>query len=204
MSFKALKVVCIGLSLTIGTFANGSLINVSTIKVSNNPSLSLQVAEVVAWGTLSNADLALASMGATAFATDFWKGDESCGTDTQSADCVLDGGGAESLLSLYHGFKQTDSILTISLATSSELDWFGIYGRLDCCSDGRQLYTVSFYNDSGTLLYSTTADANNSDNFARIELASFTARTEVPEPPILSLLIIALIVVASCRFKNNR
>lgn len=202
MFYKALKIAFISLGLAVGTFANASLINVSTIKISNDPSLSLQVAEVVAWGAVSNSDLALTSLGATAFATDFWKGGESCGSNTQSADCVLDGGGAEYLSNLYHGFMKTDSVLTISLARSSELDWFDIYGRIDCCSDGRQLYNVSFFDDSGALLYSTTADANNSNNFTRIDLASISVFAEVPEPAILILLAIGLIGIAVRRFKN--
>jgi hypothetical protein len=197
MSLKMLKAAVAGLVLSVSGFANAGLIDVKSITISNALGQPLQVSEIIAWGTVSNSDLALSSLGATAVATGYLTGFEgSC--YFAAADCVLDGSGPHSYWDspyTYHGSSASD-ILTITLGSISELSHFTIFGRTDVAS--RDLYNVSFLNSDKDVLYTASVDARV-NSIGRIDLPN----TNVPEPSTLAIFALGIMGLASRRFKKQ-
>jgi hypothetical protein len=186
MSLKMLKAAVAGLVLSVSGFANAGLIDVKSITISNALGQPLQVSEIIAWGTVSNSDLALSSLGATAVATGYLTGFEgSC--YFAAADCVLDGSGPHSYW---------DSPYTITLGSISELSHFTIFGRTDVAS--RDLYNVSFLNSDKDVLYTASVDARV-NSIGRIDLPN----TNVPEPSTLAIFALGIMGLASRRFKKQ-
>jgi hypothetical protein len=204
MKTTFLKTAFAGLVLTASGFTNAGLVNVATIEITNAIGQPFQVSEVIAWDTLTNADLALSSAGALASATGYQtRFNGSCKGATagvSSADCVIDGSGALSYNDspyTYHGDDSSD-VLSVTLASPSELDWFGIYGRTE--HSERDVYNINFFDAQRNLLYSTTGlSANNAKNFASVELPNMN----VSEPSTLAIFALGLMGFASRRFRKQ-
>lgn len=195
MKLKTLKAIFASLILSVSGFANAGLMNVSTIEIESAVGSWLQISEIIAWDSISNTDLALSSAGATASATDYYLGNLSCSSNTSDASCVLNGSGPMAWTNIFHGGSGSGaSILTITLATPSELSWFEILGRTDCCSS-RDVYNVSMYDAQGVELFTA-------HNVSAFNQEHSTGRVNVPEPSTLAIFALAMIGLASRRFKK--
>jgi hypothetical protein len=188
-----LKAAVAGLVLSISGFANAGLI-VKTIEIENALGQYLQVSEFVAWGTNSNSDLALTSAFATASGSDYYLGNQSCSSSTSDASCVLNGSGPTAWNNIYHG-NSASSVLTITLATASEINWFEIFGRTDCCGN-RDVYNVSLFDAQGT-------EVHTSSNLSANNRAHSTGRVDVPEPTTLAIFALGIMGLAARRFKKQ-
>jgi len=193
MSIKMLKAAVAGLVLSISGFANAGLI-VKTIEIENALGQHLQISEFVGWGTNSNSDLALTSAGATAIGSDYYQNVRSCNSYSSDASCVLNGSGPTAWGNIYHG-KSASSVLTITLATASEIDWFEIFGRTDCCGN-RDVYNVSLFDAEGS-------EVHTSSNLSANNRAHSTGRVDVPEPTTLAIFALGIMGLAARRFKKQ-
>jgi len=195
MKLKTLKAAFASLILSVSGFASAGLMNVSTIEIESAVGDWLQISEIIAWSNISNTDLALTSAGATASATDYYLGNLSCSSNTSDASCILNGSGAMAWTNIFHGGSSSGaSVLTITLATPSELSWFEIFGRTDCCAN-RDIYNISMYDAQGVELFTAlSVSAFNKEHS--------TGRVDVPEPSTLAIFALGLMGLASRRFKR--
>jgi hypothetical protein len=184
---KNINRLLIGLvTILASNFANASLINVSEIRISSAVNNWLQVSEFVAWST--NTDLALSSAGATASASDFYLGANSCNSNSSDASCAIDGVAYVDYPNIFHGDNVGgfNTVLTIMLAAPSTIDWIEVFGRNGCCQ-GRDVYDISFFDAAGRMIFS----------LANIQGATIQApnRVEVSEPSIFALLGLGLLAL---------
>ncbi len=193
MKFRFLKAAVASLILSVSSFANAGLI-VSYIEIENSLGQHLQISEFVAWGTNSNSDLALTSAGATAIGSDYYQNVRSCNSYSSDASCVLNGSGAVAWQNIYHG-NSGNSVLTVTFDVASEISWFEIFGRTDCCSN-RDVYNVRFFDAQDSEVYSVSRlSAHNSGHT--------TGRVAVPEPTTLAIFALGIMGLAARRFKKQ-
>lgn len=207
MRKNILSTLALSLIVSVGSFvgtANATLMNVKTIEISQTGANTLQVAEVVAYGTdLNNivgTDLALSTFGAMASASDYFNNNSySCRGNVSNANCVIDGAFPASRSTgngTYEGlWNSSTSLLTITLAQVSTLDYVQIDFRKDQ-HKGSGLYTIRLFDITGGLLDTVEATAGT--------LSKSTGAIKVPEPSALAILGLGLMgLVASRRFKKQ-
>jgi hypothetical protein len=167
-------------------FASAALINVSEIRISSAVNDWLQVSEFVAWSNFTNSDLALTSAGASVTATDFYLGNSSCNSNTSNASCAIDGVSFVDYPNIFHGDNVGgfNTILTVTLAAPSTIDWIEIFGRNGCCTT-RDVYDISFFDSAGNMLSSLSNVVGSSIRAPN--------RVEVSEPSVLALLGLGLL-----------
>lgn len=196
MKYTLLKVIIAGITLLFSHIAHASLIKTIEIKSGlNNTNPAIQVSEVVAWGTHTNSDLALTSAGAIASATDFYQGTRSCNAYSSDASCVLDGSGALPWQNIFHSASGVDdSMLTITLAQASAIDWVQVFGRDNACCSWRDIYNISLFDEQGSLVLQSSISAYNDEHVSE--------RIHVAEPPRPAMFALALLFLASRKFKK--
>jgi hypothetical protein len=170
--------------------------NVKTIEISQTGANTLQVAEVIAWGTELQQDLALSSLGATASASDYFPAYACLGT--VSAHCVIDGEfpiNRSTGQGTYEGvWNSKTSVLTITLAEASTLDFVELNFRKDQ-PKGSGLYTIKLFNTSGGLLDTVQARAGSESHT--------TGALSVPEPSIVAIFALGLMGLSRRFFKKQ-
>ena len=192
MRLNNMKKVLAGLCLSLGLIANANagLINVKSIEVSNGIGEWLQVAEVVALDMLGD-DMALTSAGAIASAADWW--------DARTLPInAIDGNtaGSYGLGQIFHeGNPRTGDTLTIELSSVVELASIQIFGRTDCCQ-ARDFYNVSFFDEQGSELFSTSVDSRFQSSPV---IALPDTSVAVPNPATLALMIIGFVGLSLSR-----
>lgn len=156
--------------LAIASTARAGLVGVDEIIVYSHDNTWLQIAEVIATGTGTGSDVALATNGTTATATSNY-----AATDPAS---TIDGAYPASYPNIWHsGSQNGHDYLDAIFATAAELDSISIWGRGDGYSD-RDLYDVYLYNSSHTLLFTELGADARTAGFVTFSLPS----TNVPEP----------------------
>jgi len=135
-----------------------------------------QVAEVVATQYGTGINVAASANGGVASAPDQYSG-VSGPTNANDGNTA----GNYYLSEIYHSANPFGTLnINFAPATLSSLT---IWGRTDCCSD-RDLFNVSIYNRSNTLLYSGVIDARNGSG-----TVSFGAPGGVPEAATWAMMI---------------
>jgi hypothetical protein len=181
MNLKMLKATFAGLALSVSSFANAGLMNVSYLEITNTKGTWLQVAEVIAIDMFGN-DMALASF-AKASAPNQWDG-------STAPENTIDGitAGSYSLGQIFHdGIK--GSTLTITFNSLQNLSSIQIFGRTGCCSN-RDIYNVSFFGEQ-------------SNNLQTINSLFPSVITDVPEPNTLAIFALVIMGLAARRFKKQ-
>lgn len=174
-----MKLVAAAAALLASTSASAvTVVGATYLKVTNAFGTFLQVAEVQA-NSFGSVNVAAAVNGGTASAPDSYDA-------FSTADKAIDGnaGGGYYTDTIYHSLGTGASAeLTVNFAAPTTLQSLTLYGRTDCCSD-RDVFTVSIFNASNTLLYSGTIDARGAPG-----TVTFDAVAGVPEPATWGLLI---------------
>lgn len=180
MNFKMLKVVIASLIISVSSFAKAGLINVSYLEITNAKGDWLQVGEVIA-NDMLNDDVALTGF-ATATAPHQWSA-------ISGPEKAIDGItlGNYHLGQIFHEQFQ-NSTLTVTFNSLQDLSSIQIFGRTDCCSY-RDIYNVSFYGEDSNLI-------------ATINDIAPGVTIDIPEPSTLAIFGLALVGLASRRFKK--
>ena len=180
MNFKMLKVVIASLIISVSSFAKAGLINVSYLEITNAKGDWLQVGEVIA-NDMFNSDVALTGF-AVATAPHQWSA-------ISGPEKAIDGItlGNYHFGEIFHEQFQ-NSTLTVTFNSLQDLSSIQIFGRTDCCSY-RDIYNVSFYGEESNLI-------------ATINDIAPGATIDVPEPSTLAIFGLALVGLASRRFKK--
>jgi hypothetical protein len=181
MNFKMLKVVIASLIISVSSFAKAGLINVSYLEITNAKGDWLQVGEVIA-NDMFNNDVALTGF-AVATAPHQWSA-------ISGPEKAIDGItlGNYNFGEIFHEQFQ-NSTLTVTFNSLQDLSSIQIFGRTDCCSS-RDIYNVSFYGEDSNLIASINDIAPG-------------VTIDVPEPSTLAIFGLALVGLASRRFKKQ-
>jgi hypothetical protein len=181
----------LALGFAVSACAHASLVGVKSIEVSSASNDWLQVTEISAINTLG-VDVAAASNGGTAMAPSSWG-------NFATANLAIDGNtdGYFWNGSVFHsGATGPLEILTITFSAVQNLDFVGIWGRMDCCSY-RDIYNVSFFNGVGDLLLSVPdVNAANTHFVAMTFYNTAVAPVPVPEPVSTAIFGLGLMVLA--------
>ncbi len=133
----------------------------------------IQLAEIIATRATDGVDVATSSNGASASVASTYANRPSQYGVTKA----LDGDatpGRDQLANYYHSGTATGQAVTVTLAQSEVLSSITLIGRADCCS-GRDRYSVTLLDDSGTVIASyATMNADNSAHSATVTLDAIT------------------------------
>ena len=175
-----LKVVIASLIISVSSFAKAGLIDVSYLEITNAKGDWLQVGEVIA-NDMFNNDVALTGF-AVATAPHQWSA-------ISGPEKAIDGItlGNYNFGEIFHEQFQ-NSTLTVTFNSLQDLSSIQIFGRTDCCSS-RDIYNVSFYGEDSNLIASINDIAPG-------------VTIDVPEPSTLAIFGLALVGLASRRFKK--
>ena len=174
------RTLAVLMMLAFAASSQAGLVGVKSIEISNALPTWLQVAEVVAKNTSGN-DVALSSAGAIATAPSTWN---SASTPSKAIDGSTNG----AFPNIFHeGANGLWDTLTITLPTIEELLSIQIFGRTDCC-EVRDMFNVSFFDNTGFELFSTQIDSRNETH----PVLMLPNTASVSEPATLALLGLAL------------
>ncbi len=190
-------VYLIGIPLVFtATSASAGLIGVKSIEISSAVPTWLQVSEVVAIEAGTGNDLALSSAGATATGSIYGPSPGS------SPNFAIDGVGPTGFPNIFHSATAAATeVLTITLASASELTSLTLFGRTNCCSD-RNIYNVSLKDASGIVLQSFSGlDATGSSDSGTVTLLDTSV--PVPAPATLALFGFGLVGLGWARRKQQ-
>lgn len=181
MNFKMLKVVIASLVISVSSFANAGLINVSYLEITNAKGDWLQVGEVIA-NDMFNNDVALTGF-ATATAPHQWSA-------ISGPEKAIDGItlGNYHLGQIFHE-QFRNSALTVTFNSLQDLSSIQIFGRTDCCSS-RDIYNVSFYGENSNLI-------------ATINDIAPGVTVDVPEPSSLAIFALGIMGLAARKLKKQ-
>ncbi len=180
MNLKMLKVVIASLIISVSSFANAGLINVSYLEITNAKGDWLQVGEVIANDMFDN-DVALTGF-ATATAPHQWSA-------ISGPEKAIDGitlGNYNSGQIFHEQFR--NSTLTVTFNSLQDLSSIQIFGRTDCCI-ARDIYNVSFYGENSNLIAAFTDIAPG-------------VSVDVPEPSTLAIFALGLMGLTARRLKK--
>ena len=191
---RALSGAVLATGLIFGSLsgAHAGLIDVKEIKIfSANPNSAdawLQISEVVAEET-GGGDVALSAVGALA------SGSAYVPAPGSSPNFAIDGIAPRRFPNIFHAATSAPTeMLTVTLASPTELDSIEIFGRADRFGLRRDIYRVEFFDMNGGLLHTELGlDARNANFVASAVLPDTSLpAVGVAEPITLSTLALAL------------